>query len=137
MAKRGVPKKIKTPEILWELFEQYVKHEAEHPMYKVEYVGKEGRVERTPLETPITFMGFECWLWDNDYINNLSDYQKNKDDRYTEFAPIITRITQNCFVHNFKGASVGLFNANIIARKLGLKDTQEVQQTVHTINLAG
>jgi hypothetical protein len=30
------------------------------------------------------------------------------------------RIRQNCFVQNFKGASVGLFNANIIAKKLGL-----------------
>jgi hypothetical protein len=133
----GRPKNIKTPEILWKLFEDYVKHEAENPMHKVEYVGKEGRVEKTPLETPITFMGFECWLWDNDYINNLSDYQKNKDERYTEFAPIITRITQNCYVHNFKGASVGIFNANIIARKLGLTEKQEVSQTTHTINLAG
>jgi hypothetical protein len=133
----GRPKNIKTPEILWKLFEDYVKHEADNPMYKVEYVGKEGRVEKTPLETPITFMGFECWLWDNQYINDLGDYQKNTDGRYTEYAPIITRITQNCYVHNFKGASVGIFNANIIARKLGLTEKQEVAQTVHTINLAG
>jgi hypothetical protein len=133
----GRPKNIKTPEILWKLFEDYVKHEAENPMHKVEYVGKEGRVERTPLETPITFMGFECWLWDNQYINDLGDYQKNTDGRYSEYTPIITRITQNCYVHNFKGASVGIFNANIIARKLGLTEKQEVAQTVHTINLAG
>jgi hypothetical protein len=133
----GRPKNIKTPEILWKLFEDYVKHEAENPMHKVEYVGKEGRVERTPLETPITFMGFECWLWDNQYINDLGDYQKNTDGRYSEYTPIITRITQNCYVHNFKGASVGIFNANIIARKLGLTEKQEVTQTTHTINLAG
>jgi hypothetical protein len=133
----GRPKNIKTPEILWKLFEDYVKHEAENPMHKVEYVGKEGRVERTPLETPITFMGFECWLWDNQYINDLGDYQKNTDGRYSEYTPIITRITQNCYVHNFKGASVGIFNANIIARKLGLTEKQEVSQTTHTINLAG
>jgi len=133
----GRPKNIKTPEILWKLFEDYVKHEADNPMYKVEYVGKEGRVEKTPLETPITFMGFECWLWDNQYINDLGDYQKNTDGRYSEYTPIITRITQNCFVHNFKGASVGIFNANIIARKLGLTEKQEVSQTTHTINLAG
>jgi hypothetical protein len=133
----GRPKNIKTPEILWKLFEDYVKHEADNPMHKVEYVGKEGRVERTPLETPITFMGFECWLWDNQYINDLGDYQKNTDGRYSEYTPIITRITQNCYVHNFKGASVGIFNANIIARKLGLTEKQEVTQTTHTINLAG
>ena len=134
---RGRPKNIKTPEILWNLFEDYVKHEAENPMYKVEYVGKEGRVERTPLETPITFMGFEVWLADNDYIQQLSDYVANIDGRYSEFTTILTRIRNCCYVHNFKGASVGLFNANIIARKLGLTEKQEVTQTTHTINLAG
>ena len=137
MAKRGVPKKIKTPEILWDLFEQYVQHEVNNPMYKVEYVGKEGRVERTPLETPITFLGFECWLMDNAYINDLGDYSANIDGRYGEFTTILTRIRNCCYVHNFKGASVGIFNANIIARKLGLTEKQEVSQTTHTINLAG
>jgi len=134
---RGRPKNIKTPEILWQLFEDYVKHEADNPMYKVEYVGKEGRVERTPLETPITFLGFEVWLADNDYIQQLSDYVANIDGRYSEFTTILTRIRNCCYVHNFKGASVGLFNANIIARKLGLTEKQEVTQTTHTINLAG
>jgi hypothetical protein len=133
----GRPKNIKTPEILWKLFEDYVKHEADNPMFKVEYVGKEGRVEKTPLETPITFMGFECWLQDNDYASHLSKYVANSDGGYSEFVTIITRIQNNCFVHNFKGASVGIFNANIIARKLGLTEKQEVAQTVHTINLAG
>ncbi len=134
---RGRPKNIKTPEILWQLFEDYVKHEADNPMYKVEYVGKEGRVERTPLETPITFLGFEVWLANNDYIQQLSDYVANIDGRYSEFTTILTRIRNCCYVHNFKGASVGLFNANIIARKLGLTEKQEVTQTTHTINLAG
>ena len=134
---RGRPKNIKTPEILWQLFEDYVKHEAENPMHRVDYVGKEGRVERTPLETPITFLGFEVWLADNDYIQQLSDYVANIDGRYSEFTTILTRIRNCCYVHNFKGASVGLFNANIIARKLGLTEKQEVTQTTHTINLAG
>jgi len=131
------PKAIKTPEILWKLFEDYVQHEVANPMYRVDYVGKEGRVERTPLETPITFMGFECWLQDNDYITHLSQYAANTNGAYEEFKTIITRIQNSCYIHNFKGASVGLFNANIIARKLGLTEKQEVTQTTHTINLAG
>ena len=114
---------IETPDKLWELFEEYVNHERQNPLFKTEYVGKDGNTVYTPLAVPITFEGFECYLADIDYIQDLGDYAKNDDGRYTDYAPIITRIRKNCFVQNFKGASVGLFNPNIIARKLGLKDT--------------
>lgn len=124
MAKK---KYIETPEKLWELFEEYVKHEIKNPMYKVDYVGKDGSKVKTPLETPITFEGFECYLEDMGIIGDLGHYSSNLNDAYTEYLPIITRIRRNCFVHNFKGASVGLFNANIIAKKLGLVDKKEVE----------
>lgn len=119
-------KYIETPEKLLELFRDYVRHEAENPMYKVDYVGKDGRLEKTALATPITFEGFECYLFDNEIINDLGDYAKNKDGRYTEYAPIIAYIRNHCFVHNFKGAAVKLFDPNLIARKLGIKDGQDV-----------
>ena len=119
----GKHKFIETPDKLWELFEEYVNHERQNPLFKTEYVGKDGNTVYTPLAVPITFEGFECYLADIDYIQDLGDYAKNDDGRYTDYAPIITRIRKNCFVQNFKGASVGLFNPNIIARKLGLKDT--------------
>ena len=113
-------KYIETPDVLWMLFKEYVLFEFSNPMYKIEYVGKDGRIERTPLETPITFEGFECYLADRDIINDLGDYASNKGGAYESYSTIITRIQKNCFVHNFKGASVGLFNPNIIAKKLGL-----------------
>lgn len=122
----GKRKYIETPEKLWELFTQYVSHERDNPMYKIEYVGKDGKEVHTPLQVPITFEGFECWLADEGIINDLGDYSKNDDDRYSDYAPIITRIRNNCFAQNFKGASVGLFNANLIARKLGLSDKKEI-----------
>lgn len=117
MAKK---KYIETPEKLWEYFEDYVRHEQDNPMYKVEYVGRDGQTVRTPLETPITFEGFECWLADEGIINDLGHYSQNLDGRYAEYVPIITRIRNNCFSQNFKGAAVGLFNSNLIAKKLGL-----------------
>jgi hypothetical protein len=79
------------------------------------------------LQVPITFEGFECYLADREIINDLGDYSKNDDNRYTEYAPIITRIRKNCFVNNFKGAAVGLFNPNLIAKKLGLIDKQDIK----------
>ena len=120
-------KYIETPEKLWQLFLDYIEHERSNPMYKVEYVGKDGNQVKTPLETPITFEGFECYLQDQGVINDLGHYSSNLNNAYDEYLPIITRVKQNCFVHNFKGASVGLFNANIIARKLGLVDKKETE----------
>lgn len=122
-------KYIESPEKMWEYFTQFVEHEKSNPMYKKEYVGKDGNEVDTALQVPITFEGFECWLWDKGVIQaGLGDYASNKDNRYDEYATIITRIRQNCFSQNFKGAAVGLFNANIIAKKLGLKE--QVEQTI-------
>ena len=126
MARPKGTKYIETPDKLWELFTEYVEHERKNPMTKRDYVGRDGTEKDTPLETPITFEGFECYLADLGIIQDLGDYAKNDDERYTDYAPIITRIRKNCFVHNFKGASVGLFNPSLIARKLGLTDKQEV-----------
>jgi hypothetical protein len=124
MAKK---KYIETPEKMWELFEEYVKHENNNPMYKREYVGKDGNEVDTPLQVPITFEGFECYLADKGIIEDLGKYSANTDNAYNEFVTIITRIRRNCFVQNFKGASVGLFNANLVAKKLGL--ISKVEQT--------
>jgi hypothetical protein len=132
MAGRTPPikqKYIKTPEYLWELFCNYVQHERGNPMFKVEYVGKEGDKVNTPLQVPITFEGFECWLADEGIIQDLGDYSKNDDNRYKTYASIITRIQNNCFAQNFKGAAVGLFNANLIAKKLGLVEKKQTELT--------
>lgn len=129
MARPHGTKYIETPEKMWKLFEDYVKHESNNPMYRIDYVGKDGNKELTPLMTPITFEGFECYLADLGIINDLGHYSQNLDGRYTDYVPIITRIRNNCFVQNFKGASVKLFDANLISRKLGLieKSQSEVK----------
>lgn len=124
----GKHKYIESPEKLWELFEEYVKHEANNPLYKVDYVGRDGERVLTPLQVPITFEGFECYLADRKIVQDLGKYSANTDNAYTEFVTIIARIRKNCFTQNFKGASVGLFNSNLIARKLGLMDQQRIEQ---------
>jgi len=122
-------KYIETPERLWELFEAYVLHERNNPMSKREYVGKDGIEKDTPLETPITFEGFECYLSDKGVIEDLGQYSANRDEAYSDYVPIITRIRKNCYVHNFKGAAVGMFNANLISRKLGLTEKTDNTNT--------
>lgn len=127
-------KYIESPERLWELFTEYVTHERSQPMFKVEYVGKDGELVNTPLQVPITFEGFECWLADKDIIQDLGDYSCDKGGRYESYATILTRIKKNCFVQNFKGASVGLFNAGLVAKKLGLVEKVENNNS-HNISI--
>lgn len=129
MARPFGTKNIESPELLWELFEAYVKHEANSPMFKVEYVGKDGDEKNTPLQVPITFEGFECYLANEGIINDLGDYSSDKDERYKDYATIIQRIRKNCFVQNFKGAAVGLFSATLISRKLGLTEKTSNENT--------
>lgn len=133
MAKSPPPikqKYIESPEKLWEYFTKFVEHERNSPMLKVEYVGKDGNEVNTKLQVPITFEAFECWLADEGIINDLGDYSSNKGGAYESYSTIITRIRNNCFAQNFKGAAVGLFNANLIAKKLGL--SEKVDQTIRT-----
>lgn len=120
------PKNIETPEKLLELFKDYVKHESENPMHRIEYVGKEGKQVKTPLETPVTFDGFEVYLFQKGIISDLGHYSRNKDERYSDYVPIIAYIRKHCYIHNFKGAAVKLFDPNLIARKLGIKDSSDV-----------
>jgi hypothetical protein len=123
-------KYIETPEKLWELFCAYVEKEKNNPMYRTDYVGRNGDKVQTPLQVPITFEGFECYLADEGIIDDLGHYSQNLGDRYKDYVPIITRIRKNCFAQNFKGASVGLFNANIIAKKLGLIEKSQNETTI-------
>jgi len=119
------PKKekyIATPEILWQYFLDYVAHESANPWLKVDYVGQKAEKVVIPLATPITMEGFECYLWDKDIITDISHYASNRDNRYTAYVPIIKQIRNHCYNQNFKGAAAGAFNANLIARKLGIKD---------------
>lgn len=133
MARPHGTKLIKSPDHLLDLFKEYVKYEAENPMYKIDYVGQLATKVVIPLETPITFDGFECYLRDNKVIeSHLGHYEDKNNESYKDYLPIITGIRQNCWVNNFKGAAVGKFNANLIAKKLGLiSETKNVNENTN------
>ena len=127
-------KYIPSPEHLWQYFLDYVKAEAENPWLKVDYVGQKAEKVIIPLATPITFEGFECYLWSLDIISDLGQYSANREGRYSSYVPIIKNIKQHCYVQNFRGAAAGAFNANLIARKLGIKDQVDSEVKVSDIS---
>jgi hypothetical protein len=124
----GRPKNIESPEQLWKLFRQYRKHAKDNPYLKQDFVGKDADEVERRLERPLTFVGFEVYLMERMIINDLADYERNKDGRYAEFANIIRAIKKIIEADQFEGAAVGVYKENIIARKLGLADKQEARQ---------
>lgn len=127
-AKTGAPKKIPTPEILWDLACKYFQMIDEMPHEKQDFIkggDQAGKIIRLESIQPYTMAGFEDYLAENDVVAKLDDYISNKDGRYAEFTVIIARIKNIMFDQKFRGAAVGAFKENIIARELGIADKTE------------
>ena len=125
----GHRKNIETPDQLWILFLNFKKWLKKNPLFKNEYNAKVGMVVQVPLERPLTWSRFDCYVNDLGIITDLEDYRTNRDGRYTDYGGVITRINREMHADKFEGASVGIFNSNIIARDLGLVDKKETEHS--------
>lgn len=86
-----------------------------------------GETMTVPTSTPLSIESF-CLFAD---INpqTFRNYKSGKEE-YRDFFEVATRIQLNIDVNQFEGATVGIYNPNIIARKLGLVDQQELNQKI-------
>lgn len=120
--KDGRDKKY-TPEKLSEKAEDYFQWCDENPWLKKDFVrGGEsaGTIVDLPTARPYTISGF-C-VHAEISVKTFQRYEKDKD-----YSPIVTRIKEIIFTQKFEGAAVGAYNANLIARDLGLADKQETK----------
>lgn len=107
------------PEWLWLAACEYFHYVQDNPLWEMKVTQYKGKpVEmKLPKMQAMTIKGlcifldisYRCWL----------DYTK-KDD----FLLVTTRIEEIIYHQKFSGAAADLLNPNIIARDLGLKDTQ-------------
>lgn len=142
----GKNKYIESPSKLWEYFLEYKKELKSNPIIIVEQ--KRGNsilpkdisnvendtlnkilnpVVELPTQRPLTMEGFENWLSDNEIIEDLGDYLKNKDERYTDYAPICSRIKRVIKQDQIEGGMAGIYNASITQRLNGLVDKKETE----------
>lgn len=119
--KRGRPRKFKPIELLDE-FQNYIQDRMSNPIIEKEkesgYTGNNGSAKTKEKSHPqllsvadfCVFLGCSRNWW-----NELPD----------EFLGVKSHIST--YIDNFqlKGASIGVFNANIVSRLLGLKDKTE------------
>lgn len=125
-SKHGRDKLFAKPELLWEAACEYFNWCDENPFIEVDFRGKDATEVHLPKPRPYTLQGLALYLdCSTEYLKNF--VENNKDAQ--EFMPVITRIKETVYDQKFSGAAAGFFNANIIARDLGLADKKDLQST--------
>jgi hypothetical protein len=135
-------KNIETPEKMWEYFLSYKDYVKKHPIIVKDWVGKDATDVHREKERPLTFIGFQNYLDDQDIISDVTDYFENKDNRYADFVRICSRIKRNIQDDQIAGGMVGIYNPSITQRLNGLTDNvdlttkgKEIQSSPTTIQV--
>lgn len=118
-------KYIKTPEELCELFYQYRKETKDNPILVHDFVGKDGDSVDRKRERPLTMEGFENYCFEKDIIKDLGDYFENRNDKYTDFSAICSRIKKLIRQDQIEGGMVSIYNPSITQRLNGLTEKTE------------
>lgn len=123
----GQPKKIPDSETLYKWFEDYKTWSELNPVTKMDFKGKDADEVTYKIERPLSWLNFKVWLYKNKDIGftTVEDYKANKDDVYAEYSNIIRVIGGEIFTQQYDGAATGVYQQNIVARKLGLADKAE------------
>ena len=130
MAERGRPKAIESPELLWEHFCNYKQWAKDNPIKVQDFVGKDGQEVYRLRERPLTIEGFENYCFEHRIINDLSDYFSNKEDRYTDFTAICSRIRKTVRQDQIEGGMAGIYNPSITQRLNSLVEKQQTDMKV-------
>jgi hypothetical protein len=133
--KKGHKKYIESPDVLWDLFLQYLENEKNEPYIEKVFVGKDGDEKDKPIMKHISFDGFEGYLALNNIIQDLGDYETNKTGNYEGYPTIIARIRKVCKGKLLTAAISGVANGNVVSRYLGLKELSENKDTLKIITV--
>ena len=123
----GKPKYIETPDRLWELFLAYKKEVKSNPIIIKDWVGKDAEEVHREREKPLTMVGFECFVLDHTEITypDLTHYFENKDNRYSDFVPISSRIKSEIKNDQVTGGMTMIYSQNLTARLNNLVEKTE------------
>ena len=123
----GKPKYIQTPDKLWELFLAYKKEVKSNPVIIKDWVGKDAEEVYREREKPLTMVGFECFVLDHTEITypDLTHYFENKDNRYSDFVPISSRIKSEIKNDQVTGGMTMIYSQNLTARLNNLVEKTE------------
>ncbi len=131
----GQSKIFRTPEELWNAACNYFEWVDNNPFYMEDFVksgNHAGKKVDLSKPRPYTIKHLCRFLGCNSkYLNEFESELKAKTDLLSkDFMTVITQIREIIEDQKFQGAAVGFFNANIIARDLGLTDKTEQKHSI-------
>lgn len=137
-SKHGRDKLFATPKLLWEAACEYFQWCENNPLLeqviqkvKISRDEEEIRKETINKMRPFTLQGLCIYLdCSMEFFRHFEENNKDAKD----FIPVITRIREIIYNQKFEGAASGFFNANIIARDLGLTDKMEQAVTIPQVS---
>lgn len=118
----GKQKAIESPEELWRLFELYVTWAKNNPLTKMDFKGKDADEVTYKIERPLTKRSFDAFLFKRGVISMLRPYRENRDERYSDYVPVIQGIDEIIDAYQVEGAMAGLLKENLVSRLQGIKD---------------
>ena len=125
----GMHKSIDSPETLFNLFIEYRDLVKAQPFTVKDWVGKNAFQVERDKEKPLTMEGFENYVAEIDGMpHELIQYFSNRDQRYSEFVPICSRIKRAIRQDQIEGGMAGIYNPSITQRLNGL--AEKVEATV-------
>jgi hypothetical protein len=122
-SKHGRDKLFATPKLLWEAACEYFEWCTANPWKRREAIKSgemAGEVMEIDTERPYTLTGLCLYLQCNEAF--FRQFKANLAEGEQDFSTVISAIEQTIYTQKFEGAAVGAFNANIIARDLGLSE---------------
>lgn len=121
----GRPSAFESPEEMWDRASAYFKWCEDNPIKRHKVMSSMGEVVYgyEEKQRAMTYAGLFIHM--NIGESTWYDYKKKPD-----FSGVVYAIDRVMFEQKFSGAASGEFNANIIARDLGLADKAEIEQSV-------
>lgn len=138
-SKHGRDPLFAEPEMLWNACCEYFEWCDGNPLIEIDFRGKDAEEVRIPKMRAYTLQGLCAYLdcntkYFNEFENNLKE---KKDQKSKDFSNIVTRVRETIYNQKFTGAASGFFNANIIARDLGLADKKEIDGKMNVTQITG
>lgn len=130
MAKVNPPikkKKIATPELLYQHFQQYKKATKSNPFKVTDWVGGMAKQVVRTKERPLSLDGFEVWCYHQNIIADLGKYFANKDNAYEGYRTICAIIRQEIREDQVAGGMAGIYNPSITQRLNNLVEKTQTE----------
>lgn len=121
------PKKIESPEALYEIFQAYKKEVKSNPFKVMDYVGKDAMMVMREKEKPLTMEGLNVYCFRNGIIHGLENYFANTNNRYKKYSSICRAIKEEIRMDQIEGGMAGMYNPSITQRLNNLVDKQQVE----------